>query len=420
MIELQKAGKPYGTFSVCSSNPFVLRAAMQEAQERGALLVVESTANQVNQFGGYMGQTPEDFKRIIRNLQAEYGLEADQVALGGDHLGPTVWQNEPEAGAMGKSARLVADCVRAGYTKIHLDASMKLAGDPAGGPAEETVARRAASLCREAEAAWRDLPQGSAAPVYVIGTEVPPPGGETGSLEGIAVTPVTRAQATLEITRRAFVDAGLEAAWERVIALVVQPGVDFGNTTVHPYRRREAEALSSFIEGVPGMVFEAHSTDYQSGAALRELVEDHFAILKVGPGLTFALREALFALEWIEEELEIGGRSHLQATVEAAMLDQPKDWQKYYPGNEEEQRFLRRYSLSDRVRYYWTQPKVEDAVEKLIANLEGGVIPPALVSQYLPVQYAHYREAGLALTPRALIEDKIREVLDIYRAACEP
>lgn len=72
---------------------------------------------------------------------------------------------------------------------------------------------------------------------------------------------------------------------------------------VHEYHREEAQTLSRFIEAQPGLVYEAHSTDYQSREALRALVEDHFAILKVGPALTFAFREAVFALAAIEEVL---------------------------------------------------------------------------------------------------------------------
>ena len=49
--------------------------------------------------------------------------------LGGDHLGPYVWRAEPADEAMAKARDLVRDYVAAGYTKIHLDASMRLGGD---------------------------------------------------------------------------------------------------------------------------------------------------------------------------------------------------------------------------------------------------------------------------------------------------
>ena len=84
--------------------------------------------------------------------------------------------------------------------------------------------------------------------------------------------------------------------------MVVQPGVEFGDDFVLPYRPEAAKELSRFIEDQP-MIYEAHSTDYQTRAALTSLVHGHFAILKVGPGLTFAFREAVFALAMIENEM---------------------------------------------------------------------------------------------------------------------
>ncbi|MEN5354458.1 class II D-tagatose-bisphosphate aldolase, non-catalytic subunit, partial [Luteimonas sp. TWI165] len=154
--------------------------------------------------------------------------------------------------------------------------------------------------CRAAEAAHARA--GGEPPVYVIGTEVPVPGGATEAIDGLAVTAPEAALATIEAHRDAFAAAGLQAAWTRVIASVVQPGVEFDHHQVIDYVPAAAHALSAAIEQVPGLVFEAHSTDYQTPEALAALVRDHFAILKVGPGLTFALREALWALDAIERE----------------------------------------------------------------------------------------------------------------------
>ncbi len=62
-------------------------------------------------------------------------------------------------------------------------------------------------------------------------------------------------------------------------------------------------ALCAVLDDEPDLAFEAHSTDYQGRQPLRELVEDGFAILKVGPELTFALREALYGLDLIAGDL---------------------------------------------------------------------------------------------------------------------
>jgi D-tagatose-1,6-bisphosphate aldolase subunit GatZ/KbaZ len=422
LVDRQKSGQPIGMYSVCSSNPFVLAAALKQAKETGEALLIESTSNQVNQYGGYMGMTPRLFEQYLRERTEFYGLGPEQVILGGDHLGPNAWRRDSADSAMHEAAQLVADCVRAGYRKIHLDASMNLGDDPPGELSVDLSARRAAVLCHAAEKAWHDQPQGTPAPQYVIGTEVPVPGGAVGEDETLQVTPVENARYTIEATRQAFQELGVESAWPRVMALVVQPGVEFGDHAIHAYQPKKAAKLSAFIETVPGMVYEAHSTDYQTREALTKMVEDHFAVLKVGPALTFAFREAVFALEWIEQELlqraGQGERSNLQAILEEEMLAFPVYWEPYYRGSSEEQRFSRRFSLSDRVRYYWNRPPVQAALDRLLANLNGREIPFSLIHQFLPRQAKRIQQGQLAPSALAMIYDKIGEVLEDYRFAC--
>ena len=129
---------------------------------------------------------------------------------------------------------------------------------------------------------------------------------------------------------------------------------------------------------MPGLAFEAHSTDYQTEAALTALVQCHFAILKVGPWLTFAMREALFALAAIEGELlPAEDRSPAARATRAAMLADPSHWQGHYAGSEAELRLARAFSLSDRCRYYWPVPEVAAAVDRLFANLGRTAAAPA-------------------------------------------
>jgi D-tagatose-1,6-bisphosphate aldolase subunit GatZ/KbaZ len=227
---------------------------------------------------------------------------------------------------------------------------------------------------------------------------------------------------TLEIARQAFLARELQDAWERVIGLVVQPGVEFGNDVVFDYDREKAGALSGNLPDSPALVYEAHSTDYQRPRALRELVEDHFAILKVGPWLTFAYREAVFALSMVEREW-LGRRrgvrvSQVPEALEAAMLRNPAHWKAYYPAQEPEAQFARKYSYSDRCRYYWPEPSVQKEVDLLVANLSTAAIPVTLLSQYLPRPYDAVRKGELVNRPEDLIENRIREVLRVYAAAC--
>jgi D-tagatose-1,6-bisphosphate aldolase subunit GatZ/KbaZ len=170
------------------------------------------------------------------------------------------------------------------------------------------------------------------------------------------------------------------------------------------------------------LVYEAHSTDYQSPIALQQMVEDHFAILKVGPWLTFAFREAVFALRTIERELLANRKgvrvSQVREALEAAMLLNPTHWRSYYRGSENQQRLARLYSYSDRCRYYWGDAAVQHELGQLRANVDASPPPPTLVSQHLPLQYEATRSGRLQARAEDMIQAHIRDVLRIYAAAC--
>lgn len=411
-----------GTYAVCSSHPAVIEAALQQSLADGSLLHLESTSSQVNQFGGYTGSTPRQFAQWIHSMANKTGLPANRILLGGDHLGPFPWRNEASAAALEKARRLVRDCIAAGYQKIHLDASMACADDPKPAISERTIATRAAKLCQAAEEAHRELPSGSPQPLYVIGTEVPTPGGETQETGALAVTRAEDVHRTLEVFRSTFLELGLNAAWERVIALVVQPGVEFGPNVIFDYDHAKAAPLSAALQSHPGIVYEAHSSDYQSQEALTSMVEDHFAILKVGPWLTFAFREAVLALSAVERELNqnTSGRRNSAAreALEEAMLQNPAHWRSYYQGEEQELRRDRIYAYSDRCRYYWHRPAVQAEMTRLLDNLSMKPIPLTLLSQFLPLEYQAVRSGELQGAPEQLIRYHIRNVLAVYANAC--
>lgn len=413
----RKDGLRAGIYSVCSAHPWVIRAAAEQALEDGSLLLVEATSNQVNQLGGYTGMQPAAFRAFVFDRTDTAGLPRDRVILGGDHLGPNPWRAKPVDEAMHAAKETVSAYVRAGFTKIHLDASMPLAGDPAT-LSDEVVADRAVQLCTAAEAARTT----SDAPVYVIGTEVPTPGGATHSLHGVEITPTKAADKTLDVHKQAFLRAGLADAWQRIIALVVQPGVEFDHDSVVTYDPEKTRSLTAWLDTLPeSIVFEAHSTDYQLPQAYPQLVQNSFSILKVGPALTFAMREALYALADIEAQIvEKAQQSKLGDVVEETMLSEPADWQPYYAGTPEQQHLMRLYSYSDRVRYYWHRPAISAAVERLITNLSATPVPLGMYSRYLPGQYQRIRQGLIANDPASLIVDAIRDVLRVYSAACLP
>ena len=417
MVEQHKRGKANGIYAVCSAHPIVLEAAIRYAHANHTPLLIEATSNQVDQFGGYTGMTPADFRSFVCHLADSLNFSQDMLILGGDHLGPNRWQNLPAEQAMANADDLIKSYVTAGFKKIHLDCSMSCANDPVP-LTDDIVAERAARLAKVAEETCM-AHFGESDLVYVIGTEVPVPGGAHETLTDLSVTTPNAARATLQAHYHAFEKRGLEGIWPRIIALVVQPGVEFDHTHIIDYQPQKAVALSKMVEDYDTLVFEAHSTDYQTPQSLRQLVIDHFAILKVGPALTFALREALFSLAAIEEELlSAKACSGLRHVLESVMLDRPEYWQSHYHGDGNARRLARGYSYSDRVRYYWPDSQIDEAFERLVRNLADDAIPLPLISQYLPLQYVKVREGDLSATPRELIINHIQDILQQYHCAC--
>jgi len=419
LLRRHKAGEPVGVTSVCSAHPLVLEAALRQALADETVALIEATSNQVDQFGGYTGMTPAQFRDLVLTTARRVGLPEDRVVLGGDHLGPNAWRRLPAEEAMTRASALVAAYVEAGYTKIHLDCSMACADDTL--PLDDDlIASRATRLAAVAERTAADR-FGASELLYVVGTEVPVPGGAHETIAALRPTSAAAARATLAAHRREFARADITAAWDRVAALVVQPGVEFDAWQVVDYDRPRTAELRRVPEESSVLVFEAHSTDYQRPERLAELVRDHWAVLKVGPALTFALREALFALAAVEEEVvPVARRSRLPETVERVMLAEPRWWETHYRGDPEALRLARRYSYSDRLRYYWPQPAVESAVQGLVENLRRYPIPPPLISAVLPRQYARIRAAQLDADPVAIAVDRVRDVLRDYSAACLP
>ena len=410
-----------GVYSCCSANEYVIRAALRRARERDTVVLVEATANQVNQDGGYTGMTPVDFRAFLDRLAAEEGMPPHRVLCGGDHLGPLTWRHLPEAEAMANAEKLVESYVLAGFSKIHLDTSMRLADDDPGARLpDQVIARRGARLCAVAErdfASYRERHPEAPAPAYVIGSEVPIPGGAMENEDTVAITTPADCQATLEAFRAAFAALELAEAWARVIALVVQPGVEFADESVIEYNSLAARSLTNVLADWPELVFEGHSTDYQPKGCLRAMVDDGIAILKVGPALTFALREGLFALEAIEKELSLlrpFPLSQFRSVLDSAMLNDDRYWAAYYPGSAAQKAYARAFSFSDRARYYLPVPQVDQALKQLLSNLDREHIPLALLSQYLPRQYERVRSGTLPDRAADLLIDHIGDWIDEY------
>lgn len=409
LINQNRSGTATGLPCFCTANELVIRSLFQYASDNKVPVIIEATCNQVNQEGGYTGMSAADFYHWIESLSTHYGFSSDNVILGGDHLGPNPWRHLPPQEAMEKAAVLVKDYAAAGFRKIHLDASMACGNEPT--PSFELVAQRAARLCKIAE-------EHSPHPdelFYIIGTEVPVPGGETDDMDELAVTSVSRLQETIETHQMAFEQEALSHVWPRIASVVTQPGVDFSHTAIHRFAPDKASKLATAILDVDNLSFEAHSTDYQPTEALAELVQKHFFFLKVGPELTFRMREAVLSLASIESHLfDEQDRSGLTRAIDQAMSENSDHWTPYYSGDDIALKQLKTFSYSDRIRYYWTVPEVKTALNKLFSNLDKQKLPETILSQYFSD-----REFGAStMTAEELTTQHIAKCIGRYYNAC--
>lgn len=411
LIARNRSGEPIGLPCFCTANEHVLRAVLAYAAQTGFPTVIEATCNQVNQEGGYTGMTPQDFIAWLWGMAREAGVPTDQLVLGGDHLGPNPWRAEPLDQAMEKARELVSLYVEAGFTKIHLDASMACGGEP--NPSFEQIAERAADLCAVAEAYAPDPTK----LIYIIGTEVPVPGGESEEPDALDVTSVARFEDTIQTHRDAWTARGLDAAWSRIVSVVTQPGVDFGHSSIYPFKPEKAKPLADAILTQEGLTFEAHSTDYQSNQALSDLVRNHFFFLKVGPELTFRFREAVWALATIQDQIEPESHLNIRNVFLERMNAQPKFWRDYYSGTGQALETLKIFSYSDRIRYYWTDQAAATALTNLLSSLERHRLPETIVSQaFMGLEFGE-----MPTNPATLIERHIQRcVARYFEAAGQP
>ncbi len=365
IIRHNRAGHAVAIPSVCSAHPDVLRASLALAQHLDRPIVIEATSNQVNQDGGYTGMLPADFIRYVNKLADDTGVDRDRVIFGGDHLGPQAWRAMDATCAMAKAEVMVRDYVAAGFGKIHLDCSEGCADEPAQ-LGDDITALRSACLAQICCDSRDDI-------LFVVGTEVPPPGGARIDAQGdIPPTSPDAARKTLAAHDAAFGDMA-----SLIGGLVVQPGVEFSPTKVHHLPMDRDPHLATALTDHPHVCLEAHSTDYQNPAVYPRLAALGFAFQKVGPALTFAYREALYALDQLRPS-----KGALQAAMEAVMLDDPTYWQAHYAGDDAALYAQRHFGLADRIRYYWPQPKAQAAVQALMAEFDTTLPDHLLIQQF--------------------------------------
>jgi len=396
IIEKNRSGVRVAIPSVCTAQPDALRASLQLAQRLGRKVVIEATSNQVNQDGGYTGMTPKGFVTFVQKLADASGVDRDLILFGGDHLGPQAWRSQSVDAAMAKAEVMLRDYVAAGFDKIHLDCSEGCAGEAAQ-LGDEQTAQRSAKLARICNEVNEDL-------LFVVGTEVPPPGGARANESGdIPATESAAARATLAAHDEAFGDLA-----PLIGGLVVQPGVEFGPSTVHHMPLDRDPGLLAAIADRPGVCLEAHSTDYQDPRVFPRLAELGFAFQKVGPALTFAYREALYGLDQLRSP-----KGQLQDRMEKVMLDERSKWDSHYSGDDAALYQQRHFGLADRIRYYWPAPSASTAVEELKNDLPT-TLPDIALEQVFGRDVLDRSEKLIGSQVQRIIDAQIEIALEPY------
>lgn len=407
--------KNVGIYSACTGNELVIEAVLRKAKDTNTYALIESTSNQVNQYGGYTGMKPENYRNFVYDIAKQVDFPQEKIILGGDHLGPLIWTNIDAEEAMAKAEQLVYDYVFAGFSKIHLDTSMKLKGDE--DLADELIATRSMVLAKACEKAYQDLKKinkNAVYPVFIVGSEVPIPGGSQEE-EAISITSTQALSDTYETFKRIFIENGVDQTFDNIISIVVQPGVEFGDAEIERYDRNAAKPLVSYLKtNYESLTFEGHSTDYQTKEDMKKMVEDSIAILKVGPGLTFALREALFNLEQVEIALHLKDASNFSNVLDEEMKNTPNNWIKHYHGTEQELEQKRKYSFSDRSRYYLSEPRVKESQKRLLDNFKDREIPINILSQFFPKQYTEVINGKLSNDAKDIIMRHVEYVIEDY------
>ena len=406
IITRNQAGECIAIPSVCSAHPEVLSASMQLASNLNLPMVIEATSNQVNQFGGYTGMNAHKFVSFIDDLKSKHRIASNIIELGGDHLGPQVWKSQAVDVAMSKANDLVSEYIRAGIKKIHLDCSEGCANEP---PLvdSETAAERAADLavsCLDAASTPEEV-------LFVIGTEVPPPGGARLGDDGqIIPTSPESAVKTLEEHRTAFAKKGIADSWSQVAGLVLQPGIEFGPDEIFTMSKNTNCDFRGVISEYSGICLEAHSTDFQPPETFARLANMGFAFQKVGPALTFTLRRALYAIDQIVQTLNPLAVS-LPQVMEAAMRNNPKHWKSHYSENDYSKWH---FSYADRIRYYWPLPSVQEAVDNLIFTFDTLKVPDHILEETFSLEVME-RSHGLAESQgRSIVRSAVQGALLPY------
>ena len=387
--------------SFCSSNFDVLKSIMIFAKYQNFPVLIESTSNQVNQYGGYSGLKPFQFEKKIRRLAKFIKLNNKSLMIGGDHLGPLPWKDLDEATAMKNSKKLVKDCLKAKYEKIHIDTAIICRGEKKID--RHTVIQR----CDEILSVFSKKDFDNV--FLVIGTEVPFAGGG----HAIKSSPTTFESIKEEIDLYSTI-----LKKKKKFALVIEPGIGFGNFSVIQAKLKNFGKRLIFSKK-NNFVYEAHSSDYQKISSLKKLVKNNFKFLKIGPELTYFYAKSIFKMEEFEKKIYKNNFSNIKNIILKEMKNNNSYWIDYYKAKKKKLDNLKFNSYLDRLRYYWSSKNILNSKKKLFININK-------INKKKFIRYTDFKEKDLILKEKLklnnsefIIYKSIEPILKRYYSACK-
>ena len=336
--------------SFCSSNSQVIEILFKFCKFHKVPLLVESTSNQVNQYGGYSNNTPKEFIKKIKKIAEKEKFNKKKLFFGGDHLGPLPWKLHKSREALRRSIRLIRSYINADYQKIHIDTSIKCLNDNKIN--NKIVFERTALIFRKLNLdKYKNL-------FFVFGTEVPLSGGNDKSkIKQTSITQIKEEHKNFKNLLKSETNS---------FALVIEPGMKFMHNNVTKPIFKNFVIKKKFSKK-NNFIFEAHSTDYQQINTLKKLVSNNFKFLKVGPELTYELTRSILFMEKLEKTLNY--KSNFSKVLYLEMKKNRKYWLSYF-NNKKKTVFDKIVkSKFDRTRYYLERKKVLKAINILKNNI---------------------------------------------------
>jgi D-tagatose-1,6-bisphosphate aldolase subunit GatZ/KbaZ len=342
--------------SFCTANFLVLKTLLIFCKKNKLPALIESTSNQVNQFGGYSNNKPKDFIKKINGLIESLKINKKTIYFGGDHLGPLPWKNYKSSFALKNSIKLIDLYLKANYQKIHIDTSIQCKDDKL--ITDKKIFARTEYILKNLinKKKLKKI-------FFVFGTEVPFAGGN--DKKKFKITENNKIIADYQNFSKLLNSEKLSS---KDFALVIEPGMKFKNNSITKPKFKSFEINKKFSKKNK-FYFEAHSTDYQDLETLNKLVKNNFKILKVGPELTYNLVKSFLFMQKIEK-IFLRKKSNFRKIIIKKMFVNNLYWKDFFKkGSKKQLEKNLLNSFYDRTRYYLSNNDVMNSIKILEINI---------------------------------------------------